>query len=69
MLSYTFYPHNYTFLHFIALLGKGELLDRALQMDPPYLIDADGRTPLSYAIANRTYSCVDKIMTHLASNP
>ena len=30
MISYTFYPHNYTFLHFIALMGKGELLDRAL---------------------------------------
>ena len=69
MISYTFYPHNYTFLHFFAILGKGELLDRALKMDSPYLIDADGRSPLSYAISNRTYPCIDKLMNYLASNP
>ncbi len=46
-------PYGYTILHWLASTSQTKFLKKALDINPLYIRDKDGRTPLSYSLLRR----------------
>lgn len=61
-----FSPLKVNLAHIYAYLGYDELLAEALKLGTEIKIDADGNSPLKYALERRTQGCIDVILDYLA---
>jgi len=61
-------PSGYTLLHWLASTSQTEYLKKALEINPLYIRDIDGKTPLMYSLMRRNQEEVTLFMQFLLKN-
>ena len=62
-------PSKMTMLHVFAERTNPIMLEKALELDFPYNLDRNKKTPLSYALQKKHYACIDCIVKHFIEYP
>ena len=58
-------PSGYTILHWLASTSQTKYLKKALEINPLYIRDKDGKTPLMYSLMRRNQEEVSVFMNFL----
>lgn len=61
-------PFGYTILHWLASTSQTKFLKKALEINPLYIRDKDGMTPLMYSLMRRNQEEVTMFMEFLLKN-
>ena len=62
LINYTFFNLGINLLHFYSYLGNDKLLDKALEDRVQVKKDANGKTPLFYALERNHRNCVESFL-------
>ncbi|CAG9310219.1 unnamed protein product [Blepharisma stoltei] len=67
MASITIFPMRVNILHIYCFFNIPSHLSKALEFHPPFFRDIFGKSPLSYALENKSHECIDLLLIYIVN--